>query len=49
MKQFFAALLPIILFKVGVEARNDQPVEIRLEHDALSEAPSGNGRVDGKT
>ena len=48
MKHLYAVLLTIILFAAFTNAQSNQPVEIRLEHDALGKAPTINVEIGGK-
>ena len=49
MKKLFAILFAIFLFGAVSNAQTNQPVEIRLEHDALGKAPTINVEIGGKT
>ena len=49
MKQLYAILLTVIVFAATASAQANQPVEIKLEHDALGKAPTIDVQIGGKT
>ena len=49
MKHLYTVLLTITLFAAFTKAQNAEPVEIKLEHDALGKAPTINVEIGGKT